>query len=268
MTLAEQQASLIAALFEWPAGPAMEVAIKNIAGGALYTGARGIKAYRANGHAVAESALRAAYPVVRAMLSDDSFADLARALWHAHPPVQGDVARWGGALAAYMESSAQLADTPYVADVARCEWALHCSAIQAYVPLDIASLELLTTQDPADLALLLAPGLATVSSAWPVVSLLQAHREGSPTLQSVADLLRQQVREAAVVWRQGLRPNVRLALPGEVALLDALQEPQSLALALDRVPTLSFADWFPQAIQSGLVTGVCTVSSLRKSIRT
>lgn len=262
MSLAEKQAYLLAALFEWPAGIALESAIKNVAAHALYSGARGIKVYQSNGHAVAERALRAAYPVVCELLGEESFADLARALWHAHPPTRGDIGRWGDALAGFLAASAQLAEEPYLADVARCEWALHCCATQAHVPQDPASLQLLTTQDPADLSLVLEPGCTTVESAWPVVSILAAHREGIPTFTQLAEQLRLSVRESAVIWRDGLRPKVRLALPGEVVLLRALQEKLSLAQALDCAPALSFAEWFPLAFESGLVAGA---QFLRKS---
>ncbi len=77
-----------------------------------------------------------------------------------------------------------------------------------------------------------------------------------PTLTQVAELLRLSVRESAVIWRTGLRPNVRLAMLGEVALLHALQEESSLAQALDMTPDLAFDQWFPRAYQSGLVLGV------------
>ena len=78
-TLATQQQALLEALLAWPADDAMQ----KIAAHAIDPRARGLKAYQANGHALAERALQAAYPVVAQLLGDESFADLARALWHA-----------------------------------------------------------------------------------------------------------------------------------------------------------------------------------------
>jgi hypothetical protein len=92
----------------WPA----EDAIKNIANYVEDTGARGLKSYQANGHALAQRALQAAYPVVAQLLGEESFADLARALWHAQPPIRGDIAHWGGGLAVFLEASAQLRKSP------------------------------------------------------------------------------------------------------------------------------------------------------------
>ncbi|NBX20829.1 MAG: hypothetical protein EBR58_05375, partial [Betaproteobacteria bacterium] len=74
-TLAQQQQALVAALFDWPA----ENAMKNIAARAMDPGARGLKAYQSNAHALAERALQAAYPVLTQLLGVESMGDLARA---------------------------------------------------------------------------------------------------------------------------------------------------------------------------------------------
>lgn len=215
--------------------------------------ARGLKAYQANGHALAERALLAAYPVVAQLLGGESFADLARALWHAQPPTRGDVGCWGEGLAAFLHGSAQLRDDPYLPDVARAEWALHRCAGAADADPDLASLALLTTQAPEAVGLVLAPGCAVVRSAWPVASILGAHLDGSPSLQEAGAQLRRGEAQDAVVWRAGLRPRVRLALAGEADGLNVLLRGHSLADALEAAPALDFGQWLPLAVQSGLV---------------
>lgn len=254
--LAQQQAVLLQALFAQP----LEVAIKKVAACAVDPGSRGLKAYRSNGHVLGGRALGAAYPVLVRLLGEDSFADLARALWHACPPVAGDLALWGEELPAFMEASAQLQDTPYLADVARLEWSLHrCSTAPDAAP-DPASLALLTQHDPAQLRLLLAPGLSVVCSRWPVASIFSAHVEGLPSFAEVGEMLRQQVAQDAVVWRDGLRPCVRQAAVGEARLLQALHQGQSLGNALGADAAPDFAHWFPAAVQSGLVLGVAAMA--------
>ncbi|MBC7916819.1 MAG: putative DNA-binding domain-containing protein [Rhodoferax sp.] len=252
--LALQQAALLDALFAWPAADAM----KNIAILAIDPGARGLKAYQSNGHLMAERVLGAAYPVLAQMVGDESFGDLARALWHAHPPVCGDLGRWGEALPAFVETSAQLRDEPYLADVARLEWCLHLCATAPDAAANPASVALLTQHDPADLTLLLAPGCAVVSSRWPIASIVSAHLDGSPSLAELGEMLRNRVAQNAVVWRKGFQPSARLTLPGEAGLLDALLFGDSLGQALERegCAALDFAQWFPHAIQTGLVLGV------------
>jgi hypothetical protein len=250
--LAQQQQALLNALFEWPAQDAMKI----IAARAIDPSARGLKAYQTNGHMLAERALLAAYPVMAQLIGDEGFADLARALWHAHPPSRGDLALWGESLPAFLYGNAQLQDEPYLPDVARSEWALHCCASALDGALDAASLALLTTHDPDHLAFRLAPGCCVVSSAWPIFSLLAAHVHGVPTLAEVGTELRAQVAQEMVIWRKGLRAQFRLAVPGELQWLQRLMLGASIGQALADASDLDFATWFALAIETQLVLGV------------
>ncbi len=246
-----QQQVLLEALFEWPA----HNATKKLATYAIDTGARGLKAYKTNGHMLAERALQAAYPVVGQLLGEESLADLARALWHAHPPIRGDLAQWGGELPAFLQGDAQLQDVPYLGDVARVEWAMHCCANAADALPDPQSLQLLALHDPALLHLSLAPGTATVCSAWPVASIVLAHLDGAADLAEAGALVRNRVAQDVVVWREGLRPRIRLAMAGEAACLNACLAGEPLEASLEVAHGLDFAAWFPLAVQSGLVLG-------------
>lgn len=140
---------------------------------------RGLQAYRANAAASAERALAARYPTVQMLLGDASFALLARHLWQLEPPRRGDLAMWGHGLPAFVAASAQLADTPYLADVARLDAAVHAAEQAADAAPDLASLALLAPHDAADVALQLAPGSTAVVSAHPLVAIWQAHH-GAP----------------------------------------------------------------------------------------
>jgi hypothetical protein len=251
-TLAQQQQALVAALFDWPA----ENAMKNIAARAMEPGARGLKAYQSNAHALAERALQAAYPVLTQLLGVESMGDLARAYWHAHPPVRGDVAQWGESLAAFMVGSSQLQDTPYLPDVARLEWALHSMTTMEDATPDLNTLTLLSTQDLGMLCLRLAPGAAVLCSDWPVATIHAAHGENGPSFEEVGRLLQARAAEDAVVWRHGFKPCVRVALEGEAALLHALLAGRSLGQALDDVPHLDVSQWLTVAVQSGLLLAV------------
>ncbi len=254
-SLALQQQALLLALFARPADSAIQM---------LYTQAhdphgRGLKVYQANGHVLAQCALQAAYPVVEQMLGAESFAVLARALWHAQPPLRGDVAQWGGGLAEFLQASAQLQDEPYVPDVARVEWALHLASQAADAVADVPTLALLTSQEPEQLRLQLAPGTAMLRSVWPVASILGAHLHGSPTLQEAGAQLRAGMAQDALVWRQGLRSQVRLALPGEFDYMAVLLQGGTLAQALDAATNLDFGQWLPLAVQTGLLMAITTL---------
>nr|WP_315464926.1 DNA-binding domain-containing protein [uncultured Rhodoferax sp.] len=251
-TLALQQQALVAALFDRPAHGAM----KSIAARAIDMGGRGLKAYQSNGHALADRALQAAYPVLAQLVGDESMGNLARAYWHAHPPVCGDVAQWGEGLADFVAHSSQLQDAPYLPDVARVEWALHGMAHLEDASPDLGTLALLSTEDPGKLHLRLAPGTAALSSAWPVATIHAAHGENGPSFEEVGRLLQARAAEDAVVWRQGFRPCVRLAVAGEAAFLNALLAGQRLGEALDAAPHLDVSQWLTTAVQSGLLLAV------------
>lgn len=255
--LARKQQLLLDALLAWPTGSAIKILAREVQD----PGARGIKAYKANGHALAHSALQTAYPVVAQLIGDESFADLAHAFWHAQPPVRGDIAQWGEGLAWFLEASAQLQDEPYLPDVARVEWALHRCAAAPDADADLGTLALLTTHEPEQLQLRLAPGCAVLRSTWPVASILGAHLEGSPSLPEAGAQLRRGEAQDAVVWRAGLRPRVRLALAGEADTLQVLLGGETLAAALDAAPGLDFGQWLPLAVQSGLVLAVAAPQS-------
>ncbi len=250
--LEQQQQALLKGLLL----PASEFAIRNIAVCADSMGVRGLKVYKANGHALAERALLAAYPVLAQMLGDESFSALARALWHATPPQCGDMAQWGDTLAEFVAASVQLADEPYLADVARVEWALHTCTGAADAALQPATLALLGSHDLDALTVQLAPGTAVICSPWPIASLVRAHRDDGVTMTQAATLLRNGHAEDVVVWRQGYRPRVRNAQPGEAGFVSALLQNLTLGAAIDAAPQLEINHWLTEAIETGLLMAV------------
>lgn len=265
LTLAQQQQALLDALFARP-GSDQGVADARLAPwlDAQHTQcARGLAAYRSNGHAMAERALQAAYPVIAAMLGDTSFHALARDLWHTHPPRVGDLAGWGDALPGFLQDNDQLTEVPYLCDVARAEWALHRAAGAADAEPDLPSFARLGHEDPQGLTLVLSPGTTVLSSPWPVASLVTAHRDGHPSLAEAADRLRAGCGEHTLVWRQGLRPRIANIGTPAAALVQALQAGADLPGALDAAcgadatpSDFDFTVWLTAAVTDGLVTGV------------
>lgn len=273
-TLAQQQQALLQALFARP-GSAADTAcheLLDLLDPHRPQSLRGLNAYRANGHALAERALLAAYPVVAALIGGENFAWLARDLWHHHPPHRGDLAQWGNALAAFVRSHEQLAEVPYLADVAQAEWALHRAAGAADAEPDPASFARLVQEDPAGLGLTLAPGTAVVISPYPVASLVGAHLSGHPRLDEAAQRLREGQGEHALVWRQGLRPRIAPVPTTAAALLQCLLAGTDLPQALDAASApanggeaLDFSAWLHSAVADGLVIGVHRLAPCHRS---
>ena len=222
---------------------------------------RGLAAYRANAGALAERALAAAYPTLQALLGEDSFAHLARHFWRRQPPQAGDIALWGGGLADFVADAEGLADEPYLADVARLEWAVHVAATAADAG-PPQGLQLLGTHDPVELRLVLAPGTALVMSRHPVAAIWQAHRAPSPDaggdrFAAVRIALAEGVGEAALVARRGWQPVVRALEAPEAAFTAALLAGAPLASALqDGGAAFDFQAWFVASLQQGWLVAV------------
>jgi len=253
--LALEQRALLDALFIQNADVNSVNAINSIATHAYFTGARGLKAYQNNAFSLAGSALQAAYPVVAQLLGDEAFALLARDFWHAHPPVRGDLAQWGAELVDFVQGSVQLAEEPYLGDVARVEWALHQAASAADADPQPATFALLTTTEPDRLTLQLSSGTHVITSAYPVASIVTSHLHGSPTLEAVGARLRAGEGESALVWRQGFKPQVAPCSATAAGFVQALQCGASLLSALERAVDFDFNSWLSSAVQDGLVLG-------------
>jgi hypothetical protein len=254
-SLAAQQQALLETLFASPGKSATNL-IATCAGS---TGARGLKAYQANGHMLAERSVQATFPVLVQLMGDENLPGLARAFWHAHPPERGDLAQWGAELPEFIRASEQLASEPYLADVATVEWALHVCAGAPDQAADPASFGLLMAHDPLELHLQLAPGCAVFSSAWPVASILGAHLSQTPSFDDVRERFRAGTGESTLVWREAFRPRLREALTGEASLITALQQGLSLGDALDHAPDLDFNAWLPLAVQTQLLLGAALI---------
>lgn len=263
--LLQQQTALVNALFAQPSDHAASDTLLPLLDTANPQNQRGLQAYQANGHSLAERGLRAAFPVIDMMIGTTSFNALARDLWHRQPPARGDLALWGETLPAFLASNEQLADVPYLADVARAEWALHRAAFAADAQPDPASFARLTSEDPEQLSLTLAPGATVISSRFPIASLVLAHRGETPTLKDAARRLQQGRAESALVWRKGLKPQIALCSGVAAALVQNLQQGHSLGQALDAALAIDLPDteeafdfsaWLTMAVTQQLVTGV------------
>jgi hypothetical protein len=220
---------------------------------------RGLSAYRANAEALAERALTAACPTVAALMGEENFAMLARALWREAPPRRGDLAQWGDDLPALIEAERDLDAWPYLADAARLDLALRECEAAADVDLDRPSLALLSEHEPTELQLSLKPSLRFVASTWPVASILAAHRrEHGTDLDALRSALADPQPQNVIVSRARWRATTCAVDAPTFAWMVALQTGVSLSEALDaagQAGAFDFNAWLIQALQQDWLTG-------------
>jgi hypothetical protein len=241
-----RQQQLLRALWRRGAEPSLSLWLRESGERA----AQGLAAYRGNAGAIAERALAAAFPTVQQLVGDESFAQLARAVWHRFPPQRGDLAQFGAALPGWIEADPQLASEPYLADVARIDWAVHAIEQAADVEQPPAGLALLGEMEPARLRVRLRPGLVLVASPWPVVTIWQAHqRAGEQRFAAVRAAFEARAHETALVTRIGWRAEVKALDAPSAAFTLALQRGVDLGQALDEVgAALAFDQWLQRAL--------------------
>lgn len=222
----------------------------------------GLRAYRANGLAVAHRALAAAYPTVLAMVGEDALKVLARDLWWQAPPTVGDLARWGEGLADWMAAFEPLAEFPWLPDCARLDWAVHCAATQWDAPQGIEGLHLLAQVEPDLTQLVLVPNLQQLHSVWPLADLRLEHQVPEPDTQAIARLLALDVAQATVtlVWRQGWQTHVSAVSSAEGQFMQQLAEGQRLSQALRAVADtdFDFQHWLMRALGEAWLSRIQT----------
>ena len=216
--------------------------------------ARGLAAYEANAAGSAERALAGAHPTVQALLGEATFAQVAQALWRAHPPVRGDLAQWGDALPAFLADDASLSEWPYFADCARLDAAVARAAASADGEADAATLARLGDTPPDRLLLDLSPAVAVVASRFPIVTLWQAHRPdaAADALSTARAALAEGRAECALVWRAGWRPCVTCLEAPAAAFTQAVQQGVPLGPALQGAgDAFAFEPWLVAAVRDG-----------------
>lgn len=225
---------------------------------------RGLQAYQANAGALAERALAAAFPTVAQLLGAEALAALARVHWHRDPPLHGDVSLWGAGLADFIATDPQLADEPYLADVARLDRAVHDAGSAADDDAPPLGLQSLADHDPARLQLRLRAGHAVLLSVHPLHAIWAAHQRSDD--QRFADVrlaLAEGRQEAVRVRRHGLQVVVERITQADARFELALLQGASLAQAMaDALATAShpsgfdFEDWLITTLRRGGLAAV------------
>ncbi len=214
---------------------------------------RALSIYQQNLQMTAARSLSISYPVLQQMVGEQAIFILAQRLLAWEKPVTGDWADWGSQLGQVIENSELAIEHPYLADIARLEWALHLSGRRALTTFDRTRLPLLTEVDPEHLTIKLQPSLAVLESPFPVQPMWQLHRDshGQHDLSEGLEIIMQHREHThyAVVYQHQNKPKADPIDAQQYSWLLGVQQGMHLAALLDTYPGIDFARWLSQAIE-------------------
>ena len=198
-------------------------------------------------------ALAGRFPATERLLGTGTFADLARAFLGVDRPRTAVLLDWGEALPDFIETLPDLAEWPYLADVARLEvaWARAHHAAEA-VSIGLADLACVTPAMLAEARIVLHPSAGLFASPFPVATLWarqQAEADAGEMVWSAEAVL--VVRPEADVLLHRLTP----AAHAFVAALAQSRDVTAAALAAVAIdPGFDTGDHLVALVRLGAVT--------------
>lgn len=152
-------------------------AARCVRGAGALDGAQALGIYRNNMRANYCAALAVSYPVVRALIGEPCFTQLAQAHIEIEASHSGDLAVFGARFAESLAAHPATQSLRYLPDVARLEWVLDVAQRAADAPfLDPASLGSVEPGDVALLRFVAHPSLRLLHGEWPALDIWRAHQ--------------------------------------------------------------------------------------------
>lgn len=212
----------------WVLGDAGSAAAASVHGNGLAADAR-LGIYRNSVFNNLTATLATDYPVVKKLVGNEFFDGVAARYIRDIPSRSGNLQHVGARFPEFLMRMPEAASLPYLADVARLEWARQESLLaRNATPLDPAQLAHLTEDQLATLSLELHPDVRLVDSTYPVLDIwlfCQEPRDGNLNLGSAG--------QRVMLWRDGSQISMRAIDAGIHALLSAMQRNVALTSAHD-----------------------------------
>lgn len=172
-------------------------------------------------------ALEERFPVVLRLVGPAFFRGMAQRYVELEPPRSPILFRYGATFPGFIESFPPAASLPYLADVARLEFARGIAYHAANAsPLTARAFADLDEDALAATTVRLHPSVTLMSSRFPIVSIWEAH-QGGPDVAPIG-----WEAEAALVARPHLEVETRKLPPGGYVFLRELANGSTLLTAL------------------------------------
>ncbi len=221
-----------------------------------------IEVYRTTVRTNYRNALAASYQVVRQLVGGPFFDAAVDAYVNTHPSRGGDLNTYGASFGEFLATYVPATELPYLADVARLEWAQDEGSRAAdYAPnpdLVLASLAITAPEQLPALRLRLDPSLRLVASAFPILHIWRIHQSSASADEHVSldeggdSLLVRRDRER--------RTSPERITPATHAWLEALGVGERFGAALEAAlradPAFDLDSNLHESIASGVIAAV------------
>jgi len=177
--------------------------------------ARRLNVYRNNTTILLSEALATNFAVTHALVGEYFFANLARTFLRTHPPHSPCLFEYGDAFVPFVETFPGLQDLPYLADVARLEWAANEVYHAADAPaLDAEQMVDIHADDYGRLSFAMHPAARVVASPYPIHAIWALHQaDADPT----ANVDLNHGGQAVLITRPGTEVTYTVLGEGEAA---------------------------------------------------
>jgi len=213
--------------------------------------------YRHHAFATLGAALQATFPVVCRLVDKRFFAYAAHEYLREHPPHSRCLVEYGADFSDFLARFAPCAELPYLADVARFEWALNIAAtVREPAPLQPETVAAIPPGEAAYVSLRLQPSLSYFASPWPIDAVWQANQQDEvPPIDLTSGGIRLEIRGAgeAVAWRRLDEGSFAF----RTALADGLVLVAAMSAATLRDPAFDLTAALRQVFAEGLAVAFC-----------
>jgi hypothetical protein len=205
-----------------------------------------LRIYRNHAFATLGAVLEGTFPVVCRLVDKRFFAYAAHEYLREHLPHSRCLVEYGADFVDYLAGFEPCMDLPYLADVARFEWALNMAAmVRQEAPLSIEGLAGIPPQGASLLKMSLQPSVSYFASGWPIDAIWLANQQKEvPTVDFASGGTTIEIRRAddgfswqrldprAFAFRRALAEGFALGTASATAAADPAFD---LAAALDRL---------------------------------
>jgi hypothetical protein len=221
--------------------------------------------YRNHFFATLGGLLQDTFPVVCRLVDARFFSYAAHEFVREHPPRSRCLVEYGAEFADFLAGFEPCKDLPYLADVARFEWALNIAAsLQEAAPLPPRALAEVSTSEAAYVALRLQPSLSYVSSPWPIDAIWRANQQSeAPAVDLARGGARLEIRREgeAVAWLR-LDP---ATFTFRKALAEGLVLGEAFTASTQQDPAFDLAAAVQHIFAEGLAVAYCLASERKTS---